>query len=826
MSITSIQRPSARRAARPVRFGIVPGVSLALLMAAMVGLQAMDPVRVAAQEAAATTEAAPSEDDTFYGGEILQEIVIVTANRATVRQTPVAFTNVTGAEIRARYTTQDTPELLKSVPGVFSRTSGLGESALYVRGFDAEHVQVMINNVPVNDPESQVVYWSNWTGLSGNAADIQVQRGSGSSLYGSGSFGGSVNIETDNFTADQRIGFTGTFGQVGSGNNNYITALDYASGPLANGKLSLYLRYERKAGDSYIDQTFYDGHSYYFGLQTQLGTSHLLTFNYHGAPQEHNQAGNVQDPALLEKFGRQWNRWNHPYQQNYYYKPVAEIHHEWDISSRMNLDSTLFYTTGDGGGRYLRNDYVNPDTGKIEIIRSGTFSANRNYATGSIFGNSFRNDSQNLHKQFGFNTTLTTRVNDYFSLYFGGELRDWKAQHYADAELFEFGDEGPGKPAQVVPFVEKRYDYDGNVLSRSVFLRTAINPVPGKLSVMLDAQYAMYDQEVVEKRIRQYDYFNRRWTNIWARQTLDIISNWNTDGSETTADVTANPNADPDDYDRQYKFFQPKFGINYNITDSWNTFLNYSIAKKEPKVGDWYNRSTPPLSDDDLQEESLTDLELGFGFRSKNHAVTVNLYHMEFEDKIESTRDSNGDRWTINAGNADHDGFEIAYRGRLTKTLSVVSSWAKSSNKWTGFPEGTSEIFGFKVENVKDKYVPGAPQLTIFNELAYDSDTFFGYVNHSYWDDYYVLYDNSAIQGLESDGTIGAFSELSLGVGYHFSLGGAGKMDLSLRAANVLGRKQYVDATYARDFGRGGGSFLGVTQSPEEQYFVSLRYTF
>lgn len=101
-------------------------------------------------------------------------------NRAEIRKTPIAFSNITGEEINERYTTQDVPDLLKLVPGVYTTNLGLGEAGIYVRGFDTEHAQIMINGVPVNDPESQFVYWSNWTGLSGNTQSVQVQRGVGS----------------------------------------------------------------------------------------------------------------------------------------------------------------------------------------------------------------------------------------------------------------------------------------------------------------------------------------------------------------------------------------------------------------------------------------------------------------------------------------------------------------------------------------------------------------------------------------------------------------------------------------------------------------------
>ncbi|MCK5452973.1 MAG: TonB-dependent receptor, partial [Calditrichia bacterium] len=106
----------------------------------------------------------------FKGQEVIVEV-----NRAEDRKTPVTFTEIDDTELMERYTTQDVPDLLKTTPGVFVSSAGLGEAEIFIRGFDAEHIQVLINGIPTNDPESQVVYWSNWTGLSGNASSIQIQ---------------------------------------------------------------------------------------------------------------------------------------------------------------------------------------------------------------------------------------------------------------------------------------------------------------------------------------------------------------------------------------------------------------------------------------------------------------------------------------------------------------------------------------------------------------------------------------------------------------------------------------------------------------------------
>ena len=94
--------------------------------------------------------------------------IIVEASRAKERETPVAFTNISADEISKGFTVQDVPHLFVNTPGIYVTSdggSGLGDSKVYIRGFDEQRMSVMINNIEVNDPESKKVYWSNWGAL-------------------------------------------------------------------------------------------------------------------------------------------------------------------------------------------------------------------------------------------------------------------------------------------------------------------------------------------------------------------------------------------------------------------------------------------------------------------------------------------------------------------------------------------------------------------------------------------------------------------------------------------------------------------------------------
>lgn len=94
---------------------------------------------------------------------------------------------------------QDVPTLFNQLPSIHSSSdagNGMGYSYLFIRGMDAQRIQVNINGVPYNDAESQEVYWVNIPDILSSTDDIEIQRGVGYSTMGGTGLGGSISIKT------------------------------------------------------------------------------------------------------------------------------------------------------------------------------------------------------------------------------------------------------------------------------------------------------------------------------------------------------------------------------------------------------------------------------------------------------------------------------------------------------------------------------------------------------------------------------------------------------------------------------------------------------
>ena len=113
---------------------------------------------------------------------------------------PFAFEDVDGETLAAANPGQDIPFLLRRTPGAVYTSdagTGIGYSGIRVRGADATRVNVTVNGVPLNDSESQGVFWVNMPDFVSSTSSLQLQRGVGESTYGAGAFGANLNLVTN-----------------------------------------------------------------------------------------------------------------------------------------------------------------------------------------------------------------------------------------------------------------------------------------------------------------------------------------------------------------------------------------------------------------------------------------------------------------------------------------------------------------------------------------------------------------------------------------------------------------------------------------------------
>ena len=159
--------------------------------------------------------------------------VVVSASRAG-KQTPVTYTSLGKTELGQSNPMNSLPMTLNLLPSVVTFNeggTGLGNSAMTIRGSKGSQINVTLNGITLNDAESQEVFWVNIPALTNLLSSVQVQRGLGTSANGAGAFGASINMNTA-FVGSQP---TGTVELSGGSYMTGITSVAFSSGLLPGG---------------------------------------------------------------------------------------------------------------------------------------------------------------------------------------------------------------------------------------------------------------------------------------------------------------------------------------------------------------------------------------------------------------------------------------------------------------------------------------------------------------------------------------------------------------------------------------------------------------
>lgn len=146
----------------------------------------------------------------------------------TDSKTPISQKTLTKDDINKNYQGQEMSFILDKTPSVSFQSDGgqpQGYTTFRLRGIDQTRINMTLNGVPLNEPEDQGVYFSNYPNFATNIKSMQVQRGVGTSSQGTASYGGSINFEGKTGTDKE------TTAQVGYGSFNTERAnVSYGSG--------------------------------------------------------------------------------------------------------------------------------------------------------------------------------------------------------------------------------------------------------------------------------------------------------------------------------------------------------------------------------------------------------------------------------------------------------------------------------------------------------------------------------------------------------------------------------------------------------------------
>lgn len=153
--------------------------------------------------------------------ELDQVVVSATGTPTPAREIASSVTVVTAQEIEQQQR-RTLPQALAAVPGLNVVQIGGpgGQTSVFMRGTNSNHVKVLIDGIEANDPSTPNRSFDFGSMLTDDIERIEILRGPQSGLYGANAIGGVISITTrrgegpPKVTARVEAGSHGTFNQA------------------------------------------------------------------------------------------------------------------------------------------------------------------------------------------------------------------------------------------------------------------------------------------------------------------------------------------------------------------------------------------------------------------------------------------------------------------------------------------------------------------------------------------------------------------------------------------------------------------------------------
>ncbi len=214
-----------------------------------------------------------------------------------------------------------------------------------------------LNGVPLNEPEDQGVYFSNYPDFLESVSGVQIQRGAGYSRHGVAAYGGSLYFESVRFKDS-----AGGQSSAGFGSFNTYRLNGSMNTGLKN-DFGLYARASHLHSDGYRDHSANTSSSVFLnpGYWGDKHKVYLVAF----LGEQKNELAWVGAPMDSIHKNKRFNA-NSSIEFDRFLQAHAQLHHEWQISSRHQLHSGFFYNYLDGNYDFDLNDFLGyPSTAEL-----------------------------------------------------------------------------------------------------------------------------------------------------------------------------------------------------------------------------------------------------------------------------------------------------------------------------------------------------------------------------------------------------------------------------------------------------------------------------
>ncbi len=569
---------------------------------------------------------------------LMRQLEDIEVSALRVQQTTLSTSTVKNETLNKDNTGQNLPYLLTTTPGLqVTSDDGLGIGYTYfrVRGTDHTRINMTVNEVPLNDSESQTVFWVNMTDMGSSISQVDVQRGVGTSTSGS-AFGASLNMQTNMLDSVSRLTLA-----FNGGMYNTFREMINAHASISN-RWKMNARFTKLNSDGFLYRTNSDLYSYYgdigwYGNKTQVilrafggaektgmgweGVDYNTAYGINGADRRYNPAGEYTVPD------RQGNDSvvYYPNQTDNYAQQHAQLTINHHFTSRWSMTATAHYTHGKGYyEQYKKKKYSYwglPDSGK-------TYGMYQKW----------------LHNHFAGFMLSAKYMSEPADVQIGVAASNYLGQHWGQLEYLAT------PPATALPVHYEYYRNDANKIDANTYAKANWRILRSRYS-----QLALYAD-------LQYRF---------VRYTRNGINDENLEDLPLSVD---------------YHFFNPKAGLTYQ-NHGHQLSASFAIANRDPSRNNYKENVTYDPTTQTYtglpKAETLYDYELGYQYSHKRFQLGLNLYFMDYDNQLVLTGEYNdiGVMKTINVKDSYRMGAELLAGVKITDWFRWEGNMVVSRNK-------------------------------------------------------------------------------------------------------------------------------------------------
>ena len=591
--------------------------------------------------------------------------VEVQATRLEAR-TPLTYRQMEREEVLKENAAPDLPYLLRLQPSVVVSSDaghGVGYTGIRIRGTDITRINVTLNGIPLNDPESQGVFWVNMPDLAASTSSILVQRGVGSSANGAAAFGASINIQTLDIQADPYAELQSSAGSF----QTFKNSLRFGSG-LIDGKYTVDGRLSAIHSAGFIDRATSDLRSFYLS-GAYYGTQSVLKLIVMSGKEKTYQAWDG-IPSYVLDTNRRWNgigaytdadgerkfyeNETDNYQQDHY-----QVHYSRQLNRRLSLNSALFYIRGRGYYEQYKEDQDFADYGLLPVMVGDSLLDHSDLVRQKWLDNHF----------YGGNASLRYQ-NRRYNIVAGGEYNVYEGDHFGE---IIWARHMPGADIN-----EQWYFNDGLKKQSSVF---------GRVNYELNPEWQLFAD-------LQYRSISYRIRGI----------------HDDLRDLGREEN---------FQFFNPKGGVFYSLSEAQSLYVSLAISHREPTRSDFRDADPDRLP----RQERLTNFELGYQLKKHHFGLNANVFYMDYKDQLILTGAINnvGAPVFTNIPESYRAGIELAAFLRPAEVLEWEATLSLSENKARDFTAWVDDwdTWGQEAEYLGETDLAFSPSILASSLLRY-----------------------------------------------------------------------------------------------------------